>query len=180
MRLKLILILTISLFLFNACSTKQFIILPDEDGKAQPLNEVGSWLFENPRLIAYKDVGNVEEISNQNAFWVTLEASYKKSEANLIEGDLFIDSVAVIISEDTTWRFPTRVADFDDNNGKRHHKAFNFFGDQSVEISPGVNSVKIVFDAVMKNEQNIVSSNLLEYVMSLEDKNVNLPLIKLQ
>ena len=106
-----ILVLLLSLVIAGGCSkrrTRQFIV-PDTKVEGYM---AGDWLISRPAVVAFKDVINLEDLSDTTMFWVSMRAKRLRELSDGLPTDIVIDSIKISLLPDggEYWRKPTRSA----------------------------------------------------------------------
>ncbi len=130
--------------------TKEFVKSEQDISK---LKKAGTWYFEIPRLIAFKDVP-LNQIPNDSltAYWMSFQAFQLKK--NSSDFSLQIDSVGLTFleSSETVWKKTSRIAPHE-KSGKSY-LSFEYFDEVGIYIPDSISQVKIFFDAVITDPRN--------------------------
>ncbi len=129
--------------------TKEFIKSEQDISK---LKKAGTWYFEIPRLVAFKDMP-INKIPNDSlAYWMSFQAFQLKG--NAANYTLQIDSVGLTFleSSETVWKKTSRIAPHE-KSGKSY-LSFEYFDEVGIYIPDSISQVEIFFDALVTNTRN--------------------------
>lgn len=172
--------LLLGLLLAAGCSTRrtrQFIVT---DARIEGFR-AGDWLISRPAVVAFKDVIDLEDISDTTMFWISMRAKRPKAADSDNTYDLVIDSIKVSFIPDggEYWRKPTRSAPYGTDKDKFARKAFDFFGDQGIVIPSGVDSILVEFDAfALDGRGTVLVKAPVAVRMVREENKLKVPLLQ--
>ncbi len=157
--------------------TRQFVPAEAQSASLQ----AGSWVISMPRVVAFKDVIDIKDISDTTMFWISMRAARLKGDASDPAADIRIDSLKVSFLPDggEYWRKPTRSVAYGDPDEKYLRKAFDFFGDQGIVIPAGIDSILVEFSVLGMDDRGAsVVSYPFEIRMVRDETALKVPLLQ--
>jgi hypothetical protein len=173
----LLILILLSLVACSKRRTRQFIV-PDTKAVG---SQAGAWTIAPPSVVAFRDVIDLDDISDTTMFWISFRAKKARTDEAIDQSDLIIDSVRISFRPDGAefWRSPTRVASYGSDTEAFIRKAFDFFGDQGIVIPAGVDTIIVQFEALTRNEEGSLDGNYPIVVEMVRDESsLRVPLLQ--